>query len=416
MAQTDVARAERSDGHDPALTSALSEMEAEGSLQPNNGFEGNGDPIATDPASAQPQASASAPSPGAAPAPAADGAAGTPDPTNSQAADPAHPADDPYAGTEPFVHEFQGTALSVDGVLRVPGEGLLIEEDAVPNFTRLLEDRHTLDRLTRDYQQQQQTTERLSTWERTGANGQPERLNGVDGIAAMRIDSAKTRAALTTLLSVFEPDAQGNFPRLLSLLATRPDGRITLDPQALDVLKERGDAAEMRAEVAETNWLRTAYQQAQQPPTPTGPNFGAVAPQFVEQTVQKLGITPDALTPDDRALLARQFGRYVRLATEADRRIDPRIRVGLPMVDPEFEVLVKDRASLRSSAKAQAQAAEQAGKHNAGMDRARQPARPATPAARPPAAKDPKAKDGERRRADWDGPLSEALAEMGIAR
>lgn len=420
MAQTDVARGTTDSGHDPALANALSEMDAEGSLQSNSPFEGNGDPAPageTSAASAQPQGTESAPNGAAQSQP--DGAAGNTSPAAAQQpTDPAQstPADDPYAGTEPFVHEFQGEALAVDGVLRVPGEGLLIEEEAIPNFARVLEERHTLDRLNRDYAQQHATTDRLGTWERTGPNGQTERLSGMDGIAAMRVDAAKTRAALTTLLSVFQPDAQGNYPRLTSLLTAGPDGRITLDPQALEVLRERGDAAELRAEVTERSWIGQAVQEARQPAQQQGPDYSTIAPQFIDGAMRKLGMQADALTPDDRALLARQFGRYIRPATDADRRMDPRIQVGLPMVDPEFEALVKDRAALRSSAKAQAKAAEQAGKHNAGMDRARQPAQPATPPARQPAKQDPKAKDGERRRADWDSPLSEALAEMGIAR
>ncbi len=398
MAQSDGAPTPR--GDDPALAQALTEMQSEGTLT-----EGDGDPA--EGASSQPQNAS-------AEAPAADSqgqvSAGQ-DPAVQTPEGQAPAADDPLAGTEPFVHEFNGEKIALEGVVRVPGEGLLVPEEAVPAFSRVIEERATLDRQNREYAQERATTERLSRWQTVGADGKAQEVTGLDAVAAMRVDYARIEAAYQALASVFRPDAQGNYPRLTELLLPAPNGRgVTINPDALAILTERSDSAEFRAQTQAQDFVRQAYQA----PAPTqGPDYAQAAPAFIDAAAKSAGVDPKTLTADDRATLTRQFGRYIRPATENDRRQDPNIRVGLPMLDPEFAALVKHTATLRASSAQQAQAAEKAGKHNAGMDRGRAPVKAP---AKPPTPATPQKQSNERQRPDWDGPLSSALAEMDIQR
>lgn len=384
MPQTDAAPADA--GSDPVLTNALSEMEAEGALG-----EETGDP--------QPDEGAAAPP---ATAPTSDAPA-----TEAPQTDGAPAEEDPYAGTEPFTHDVNGETITLDGVYRVPGEGAVIPEAQIGNLNRLIEERADAVRQNREFVDRNATYDRLTTWQTKDADGKDQTLSGPQAIVAMRQSHARLEAALSVVGDLLSPDANGNPAKLLGLLATAQDGKIVFDQSAVDALKTKIDYMTLRAEQQATQGLQApAEQQA--------PDYSKLAPDFIAASAKRQGV--EGLTKEDTDMLVRQFAKHIRPATAQDRLKMPGLTVGLPMVDPEFDALVKYTATLRAQNKQQVAAAEKAGKHNAGMDKGRQQGKAAPPSGTKAAPVAPPKPANDRQRPDWDGPLSSALAELGIAR
>lgn len=398
MSATDGARS----ADDPVLSGALSEMASEGSLDATASL----DDLGTDGAS---QASGDASAADAAALPptgddgsspvdrtAADAAGTSPDPGADSAADP-------LAGTEPFTYTVNGETRTLDGVYRVPGEGLLVPEDKVASLQQLAERAEILDRVSREVTDHNASYERLSAWTVTDAQGKEHTLTGLQGLEAMRVDSARVNAAVSIIDGLLSDPA-----KLLGLLAQDDKGQLVVDPSAVETLQMRiqlaANAAEQRARGSFANLRSPA------PATSTGPaNYAASAPKIIESAA---GSAYNVLTAEDRNFLASQIGRYVRAVTEEDRRWDPSKKIGAPIVDAEYAQLVQRTAAQRADAKRVAEAAERAGKFNGGTERGRQPAKPATK----PAAPVVPPKSNERQRPNWDGPLEQALQEMAIPR
>lgn len=381
---------------DPALEQALTEMESEGLL----GGEGDPGADASQSSGDASAASAAAPAPtgddGSSPTGTTAGAAPkAPDPS---AASPA--AADPLAGTEPFTYGADKKVL--EGVYRVPGEGLLVPEDKASAIASLAERADVLDRVSREYSAQNATYERLSTWETTDASGKTVTLTGQQGLEAQRVEHARMSAAVEIVDGILADPS-----KLLSLLARDDQGRISIDPQAVETLQMRVQLAANTAEqTARSHFSKLSTGPAQ----PAGPqSYAASAPNLIKQAA---GAHDTALTADDRQFLTQQIDRYVRTVTEEDRRWNPNLKLGAPIVDESYGKLVERTAQQRAAATAQAKAAETAGKHNAGMDKGRQPPKAPIRPATPPPVKT----DDRKPRADWETPLTGALAEMGIPR
>lgn len=392
--------ADRPASDDPVLAGALSAMEAEGF-----NASGNMSDLETDQGASQPAGDASAAPAAAHPAPTGDvgsSPASTTAPPEGQPS-AAQPAADPLAGTEPFALN----GKTYEGIYRVPGEGLLIPGDKEAAFTQLVQRAEmveALDRASRDASTQVQTFERLSTWNVTNAQGQvTETLTGIRGLEARFANDARKDAAIEILDGILSDPS-----KLVGLLVRDAQGNISVDPAAAETLSMRialaaNDAERSaRAKFAELSGPVSSAQSA-------APDYSASAPKLIEQAA---GAEHSVLTPEDKQFLSGQLDRYVRTVTEDDRRWDPTKKVGAPIVDAKYGSLVQHIVAQRKTANAQAKAAESAGKFNAGQDKgrqpAKQPAKPATPAAQP--------KPNERRKPDWEGPLSGALAEMGITR
>ncbi len=382
---------------DSVLTSALSAMEAEGTITANAGM---GD-LDTESTASQPSSPASAgTTPSAPTAPAGDDGA-----PGGTITDPATPvvADDPLAGTEPFTYGADKKAL--EGVYRVPGEGLLVPEDKRHVIEQLAERADALDRSSRQLTEQLAPYERLATWKTTGADGKEATLTGVDALKGLHSDNARLSSILATIeATLTDPQA------LRSLLTLNEQKAVVFEPQAFENLLLRAERAAHDAMRVKDTELGTLLRPSPTSTTASTPDYSASAPALIKQSA---GTNFEALTAKDQELLTRGLQRFVRPATAEDVRYNTSLKVGAPIVDAEYAVWVQHMAAGRAESKAQAQAAEKAGKVNAGMDKGRQPVKqPAKPATPPAAPKKP----NERQRPDWDTPLTNALQEMGIER
>jgi hypothetical protein len=404
MSTTDGARS----ADDPVLAGAFSEMASEGTFDATAPI----DDLGTEGAS---QASGDASAAPVAAAPPSNGDDGS-DPQGSSSADAApkapdpsagSPAADPLAGTEPFTYTVNGEVKTLEGVRRVPGEGYFAPEAHVASLQSLAERADVLDRVSREVTAQNAQFERASTWTFTDAQGNEQTLTGLQGLEAQRIDSARVNAAVSIIDGLLSDPS-----KLLSLLAQDETGKIVVDPTAVETLQMRVQLAASAAEQqARSHFAKLgAPPNPQQPSTSTGsPSYQASAPKIIEQAA---GANHAALSADDRQLLTEQIDRYVRPVTEEDRRWNPTLKIGAPIVDHSFTKVVQHLVAQRQASKQTAAAAEKAGKFNAGQDKGRQPAKVAPKPAAPTAPKT----DARKPKADWDSPLSTAMSELGIAR
>ena len=401
MATTDGARS----AGDPVLEGAISEMSSEGTLDATGTFDPG------DNGASQVADGASAANAGALPAPGDDGSdttgrSSTPNaPLATQDPSAAQAAADPLAGTEPFTYTVNGEQKTLAGVYRVPGEGLLVPEDQVSSLQQVAERADVLDRVTRELTAQNTTYERLSAWNVTDPDGTQRTLSGQQGLEAMRVELAQQAAAISAI-DVLLSDPQN----IVNLLVSDGQGGVTIDPRSLKMLALEVRSAAVDAERQERSKFATLGQSTSGPASSgsSGQDYTAQAPAVIKQAA---GAAYDTLSADDRSLLADQLSRYVRPVTEEDRRWNPALKIGAPIVDASFTKVVQHLAAQRQASSKVAEAAERAGKFNGGQDRGRQPAKP-TPK---PAAPIPPA-DGRKPKADWDSPLTEALAEMGVSR
>lgn len=382
---------------DPVLAGALAELESEGAFETSD--------LAT-PDASQTTGDASAASASALPATTGDDGNGPT--TDVPAGDPAVPAPDPFEGTQPFTYSVNGVEKTLDGVYRVPGEGLLVPEDKVSSLQQLAERAETLDHVTRQFATQHATLERLGSWTTQDADGKEQTFTGAQGIAALRTDFATQQAAFNTLAGVFLDPTQAG---ALVDVVEGPNGpQIVWNQQAIQTLVARSEQSEQIARYK----TKEALSELAQPPAPkaSAPDYAAQAPGVISSAAKASGLDASGLTAKDNQYLASLLPRFVRAVTEDDRRMNPSLQVGGPIVDAAFTQVLKDRVEMVTAAKQTAAASEKAGKFNAGQQKGRQPA-----AAAPKAPAAPKAETNTRpHRADWNTPLETALAEMAILR
>ncbi len=302
---------------------------------------------------------------------------------------------DPYAGTEPFTYEVNGEKKTLEGVYRVPGEGLLVPEDRVQAVQQLFADRDQFDRTARDTQGRVQELERLATWHEQTPDGKTRTLQGRDGLVAMRVQGARMHAAFNTVAAVLR-DPQ-KFASLIG--GVDANNRIVLDQNAIEHLLTESDLAEMKAEQQIRSQMGAFLQQGQQQDALAQQQARGYTPEQLQPVIDAAAkaatFDASALTPKDKAFLAQQVSAYLIPGTQT--------------VNPAFVQVIKDRVELRAEASKAAQAAEAAGKHNAGMQRGRQPQRqPATaPVRQPPNTEDA----APKKKADWDTPFATFMEE-----
>lgn len=290
--------------------------------------------------------------------------------------------------------------MPVEGVYRVPGEGLLVPEASVGAVEQVFQRAARLESEMGALQTRHAETERLSSWKVPGppdAKGNPTftDVSGRDGVIAMRAAAEESGASYQALIDALDvPDLRG-------LLFQHPDGRVTFDESAMESMAIRVALARERASSRTT----AAVGELSKPPAPkpvewTAETVKPFAPKIIDQALAAGQMDKTLLTPADRATLAAQLYRYVAQGTNA--------------VDTAFADLVRHTASARADAKKLAAASDSANRHNAGMERGRQPAKPAGKPAAPPPKTTPA--PPVKSKADWDGPLAQAMQEMDIAR
>lgn len=331
------------------------------------------------------------PTPVAAPAPASgDGGTGTAAPESPASKDeaaapptpttpPPAPSDapaDPMAGTEPVTFVVDGAVQTIDGLIRIPGQGIVVPEAHVPTVQRLFAQAVSMERSYRDATTAHRTLDEATAWKTRNAEGAEETLTGVAALEARDTTLGTLTAAFGVLASVFQSDPT-------TLLSQDADGKIVWNPDALERLKLRSDVAERDARDS----VRTRYAGLNRPAptarpttadTPAAPDWASVGPSIIRQTAQNMGVDLKPLTTEDRTFVASMLPRFARPATTADQQLNPSLKLGELVIDPAFGDLLKDRVTVRADAAKAVQSAEKVGKFNAGVDKGRPaPAKPA---------------------------------------
>ncbi len=364
---------------DPALTSALSEMEAEG-FDPNAPV-GDLDAVGD----SQPESVASAPAKEAAPpTPAGDSGAAV--------VAPVDPVVDPFAGTEPYTYGEGKTAL--DGVYRVPGEGLLIPEDKVAAFDAFTARTESLERILHSAAQDRQVLDRLSEWKTTGPDGKEQTLTGQQGLVEMRLQVARQAVEIGVYESLFQDPA-----KIVQLLAQDAQGNWVLDPERLESLAYRAKD-QMRA--AEDGLRRELGARINPPAQQQALDTAKYAPSLIDQAA---GAQKALLTPEDRTFLSQHLARYVRDVRPGEQGLNGKI------VDGSFAEFVNQIVTKNATAKASAEKSEAAGKFNAGQEKGR-----AAPPKQKPTAPPAKAASATKEKPQdktWDA-FETAMQELDI--
>lgn len=311
---------------------------------------------------------------------------------------------DPLEGTEPFKYSVGNESKVLDGFYRVPGEGVMVPEDKVPQLEQLAVRAEMLDRASRESEQQNALYERLSEWTTTGPDGKEQTLKGVEAMVAHRVEHERQLAYRRVLDSYIE-----NPNKLATLLVFNPEtGNYEHNPDAWEHAKTLVDLERQRAEISVRGQLAQRYQE---PPKPQEPDYKAAAPSVIQQMAQSANVDATVLTEQDRSFLSNQLARYIRPATAQDVRMNSSLQLNQPVVDLSFRDVVTDRIGLRKDALKRVEAAQDASKFNAGQDKGRQSGKtppPQRPATKPSTEPKPKA--------DWNAPLEEFLSEQGIPR
>ncbi len=384
---------------DAVLNSALTEMVTEG-FQPDQSVS---EPApTTEPGQDEPAGHTPA---GDAPSVAREGtasplAAGTPAPS---AQDPAPASeDDAFAKAPALTFMVDGTPQTFDAIKVFPGEGALIREADLPRLqTELANATHYLAQ-SRELVRQLHDVERVSEWTQTGPDGQSTILTGAPAIQAARVAHANTLAELTTLKQALSDPAT-----LTGLIAgVDENGFVVLRPDAVANLATKAELLALKLGQSISQRFAQPTPQANSPADIT-----AAAPSVVKAFASKAGVS--GLTAEDESTLAAIVPKYLRAATQADRAIDPTLKIGEPVIDAAFELQVKHLGKVRSDAAAnQAKAVTTATtvtKHNSAMDRARQPQRAAAKTATPAApAAEPKKGKAEA----WQNVFETAMQEI----
>lgn len=297
---------------------------------------------------------------------------------------------DPMAGTQPFMY---GAGKKIDGVFVIPATaddpgGVIIPTANMHILQSLAEERDALDASSKEFQDAAQQYERLSEWSRVDADGKEQTISGTDGLIEMRLDMTRQAVALNLLTDVLN-DPQ----RMLALLVQDKDGKISIDHSAVRALSlEIKDAARTRAD-ADGAVLRGMVAPRTAPSAPAaaagapGTVSAEAAASVIDSSARSVGLDAKGLNEKDRQFLTQQLPRYVRTVTESDRRTQPHLKVGQPIVDASFTSVVQRQLEHRAELAKTATVATAAATENApklaaaGLGKPAPKAAPVAPAA-----------------------------------
>lgn len=383
---------------DPVLAAALSEMEQDSA--------GAVSAEAVDSTQDEPQGDAG-------PNPADDIPAPVSDPATPGDAGQTAPADapsssdeDPFAGSEPFAFRVDGETRTMDGVFRVPGEGIYVPEEKVPAFQLMASRAEGLERQNRELYHRTQEYDRLSQWKATGPDGTERTLTGRDALEAREVEIAQLRARVQVAeAALLNPET------FASLVSVNAQGQVIPNTQQLRMLATeqqlaiRDAADQARAKFTSSYQSHTqATQQAQQ---------SAEAPRMLwQQADQVWGHEFPQLTAQDKTFLAGQVARYIRSANPDEVQAG-QFRPGELVLDPSFYTVMQDRAALRGHVTTVANTQTKAQQFNQAQQQGRKgPAvRPATSSPAPsPSAVTSKKSRGEV----WDEVLTQGLRDLSV--
>lgn len=294
---------------------------------------------------------------------------------------PATPSDtDPLAGAQPFTFSVGDETRTIEGAYRLPGDGLYVPEDKVPQFELMASRAETLDRQHRDLSDQHSTLVRLTQWPSKNADGSDRMLSGREGLEAQRVVLAQSLSRDTSTWKFLEDPA-----KLVSLVTVQPTGRqyedgspeyaLVPNKTALDALKR-----DVAADARDTVYVSRQHFQTLGAPQPAPePTVADRAMPTIDAQLSAMKLT---LGAEDKQFLAEQLQRYVRPTTPAEKQAGQ----GAQIVDASFLKLIERTAAQAQAVTKAATAGKRTDQFNGGMDKGRQgtaPRRPATPAAPP---------------------------------
>lgn len=382
--------------------SILSEGVSSTGIDPNGSFE---EP-APQPVASGSSEGADTPAAPLAPAPAPAGDDGVAKP----AAVPAAPEPAAVPDAKPFTFSVQGQERTIQGWHHLPGEGVFVPDEQVPHLQLLMSRAEFLDGQHKELQRQVSDTEKVLAWTPPGAQAPVTGRAAVEALHASRAELLAEVQAYQSLLS--------NPENLRQILAVNEDGSLAWNDLAtknfmLELQQTKGRIAQAVSAHFATLGAPAPAAAASAPAT-----FDAVknAPAIVDHAISQAadGSTwKQHMTAEDKAWAQQLVPRYVKTATAADAQANPALRVGEPLLEPEFTDLLRDRAKLREGTAKAASTAATAAKHNAGMNNGRPSARPAArPPAAPPAPPTPTRRKGKAEA--WDEILSEAMQDIQL--
>lgn len=264
------------------------------------------------------------------------------------------PDADPLAGTEPFTYTVGDETKTMDGVFRVPGEGLYVPEDKVPHFQLIASRAETLDRQNRELYDKAQEWDRRSTWIVRDAQGKQQTLTGAAAFEARQLNHATALAQLKLYDTLFKDPN-----RLAELLVANQDEQGNIVSFALNDREMRNLANERNLSVKlAQDSARAHLAKISAPPPPPEPDIASFAAPTISALVQQHKIA--GLTPDDIAFYTEDFPRYIVTGPKGER-----------MVDPRFLTALQRTAAMRGEQKKAADAAATTGKFNGGMNQGR---------------------------------------------
>lgn len=289
------------------------------------------------------------------------------------------PEVDPLAGATALTYTVDGESRTFDGIKVLGEDGAIVTPDAMPDLIRRLGERDHMMTTNRTLYEQNQTLEKLTEWSTKDASGKDVVLTGRAAAEAARVDVGTLKAALQTALSIFsKPPTE--------FVGQNEKGEIVWDPRGMEQLKLLAQVAERNASDAIRQEFASRF--AVQPST--APDIAALAPKIISAASTAAGVTA-ALSPDSVAILTDLLPNFVRPATPEDRRLNPALTIGEPVVDPKFQSLVAFHANQQKTVASTTQSAVDATKTNAaklaaaarGQPKPKAPVAPAKPVPQP---------------------------------
>lgn len=305
---------------------------------------------------------------------------------------PATEASDPLAGAEPLTYTVDGQHRTLDGVYRIPNEGIIVPEEKVSDFQRILSRADSLERIHRE---QTQAFDKLTQWTTKGQDGKETTISGREAIEAVKIENARGKAALAELVTMFQGSP-------LDYLTQDEKGGIVWNTQALNHLSTRAELSERNA----ADQVRSQFQGIQaELSKPPEIDVVQSAPTLVDHFATQLNVK---LAAEDKQFLASMVPRFVRPTTPEDIAANPALANEPRVIDASFGQLVQREAAKRAAqatttAATTFNAAQQNGRK---APHAPAPKKPPTP--QPPVARKSNSQV-------WDDIFEQGKAELGSA-
>lgn len=246
------------------------------------------------------------------------------------------------AQATPLSYRANGKDYTFEDLKVIPGKGAIIADDALPKLQQRLSEREALYENSQQQYQKYQDLERLTSWKTVGADGKEQVLTGAPALEAQRVLQARTEAINTTIAEVFD-----NLELFRSMLTVDANNQVIPDKHALNYLMTRAENAAIKAERSVQQSFQAQASAAPSPQMSHSPDVQAIAPTVVENTAKQLGLS--TLTPEDKTYCASMLPRFIRPATMQDVALSPDLKVGQPVVDAEFGVLLQREAAKHAS-------------------------------------------------------------------